>query len=169
MKVRKRHLAFAWIFIAGCVFAAAPIANFDPVVFEQRFNKADKGRKGKLSRAEAYAEFPRMPEFFDEIDTNKDGFITLAEVRQAMDRRVNAAMNAGKTGTRYGLDAGASGAAKDPASAAKQPKQFPSDAEARRYYQNQYYESLAASKALARERGEPVSKAPENQIFNKSF
>ena len=92
---------------------------------------------------------------------NKDGFITLAEVRRAMDRRVNAAMDAGKTGKRYGLDAGASGAAKAPDSAVKQPKQFSSEAEARRYYQNQYYESLAASKALARERGEPVSKAPE--------
>ena len=168
MKIRIHHIACALIFAAAPVMAAAPIANFDPVVFEQRFNKADKGKKGKLSRAEAYAEFPRMPEFFDEIDTNKDGFITLAEVRQAMDRRVSAAMDAASPAKRYGLDAGASAAAKAPP-APEKPKQFSSDAEARRYYRDQYYESIAGSKALARERGESVSNLPQNTIINKSF
>ena len=41
--------------------------------------------------------------------------------------------------------------------------------EARRYYRNQYYESIAGGKALARERGEPVIDAPTNPVIKKSF
>ena len=66
MKTQLQLCACALILSTGPIFAAAPIPTMDPVVFEQRFHKADKDKNGKLSRAEAYAEFPRMPEFFDE-------------------------------------------------------------------------------------------------------
>ena len=165
-----RVAACGLILAAGSAVAAAPpVTNFDPVVFEQRFNKADKGKKGKLSRAEAYAEFPRMPEFFDEIDSDKDNFITLAEVRRAIDRRVNAAMDTANSAKRYGgVDAGGATSAGTPRAPA-QPKQFSSATEARRYHQRETYEAIAGSKALARERGEPVSNSPETPVFKKSF
>jgi hypothetical protein len=163
-----RYIVCALMLVSGSVFAAAPMERFDPVQFEQRFYKADKGKKGKLSRAEAYAEFPRMPEFFDEIDINKDNFITLEEVNQAMERRVNAAIEASDPGKRYGsVDAGKTDAGGAPATAEQQ--QFSSATEAKRYYQNEYYESLAGSKADARARGEPVTDMPVAPVLKKSF
>ena len=93
--------------ISTFAWAKAATDGYDPVKFEKRFHHADKDNNGKLSRKEAYAEFPRMPEFFDEIDTNKDGFITLKEVHNTMERRVNAAINTSKSASRYGgVDAG---------------------------------------------------------------
>ena len=169
MKTQLQLCACALILSTGPIFAAAQIPTMDPVVFEQRFHKADKDKNGKLSRAEAYAEFPRMPEFFDEIDGNKDDSITLVEVRRALDKRINAAIEATKQPKKFGyVESGADAPATAPSTAA-QPKQFSSAAEARRYTRNQYYEALAGSKALARERGEPVIDAPTNPVIKKSF
>jgi hypothetical protein len=169
MKTKTFILFCAALLPAGVTFAAAPITKFDPVAFEQRFHKADKDKNGKLSRTEAYAEFPRMPEFFDEIDGNKDDAITLVEVRRALDKRINAAIEATKQPKKFGyVESGADTPAPAP-SAAEQPKQFSSAAEARRYTRNQYYEALAGSKARARERGEPVIDAPTNPVIKKSF
>jgi len=169
-----RYIACALMFVSGLLIAAPPPVRLDPVEFEQRFHKADKGKKGKLTRAEAYAEFPRMPEFFDEIDTNRDGFITLQEVKKAMDRRVDAAINASNPARRYGsveigkVDTAAAPAAAASAEAAK-PPQFSSSAEARRYYRSEYYENLAGSTAKARESGAPVADLPAAPILKKSF
>jgi hypothetical protein len=99
-----RLIASALMLVAGLAMAAEPVARFDQAQFEKRFRQADKGKKGKLSRAEAYAEFPGMPQYFDEIDRNRDGFITLDEVKRAMERRVDAAITAGRAG-RYGSSA----------------------------------------------------------------
>lgn len=163
-----RAFALAMLLTAAPVFAAAPVVNFDPVRFEQRFNKADKGKKGRLSRAEATAEFPRMPEFFDEIDADKDGYITLAEVRKAMNKRVDAAMNASDPAKRYGRVDGGGDTAAAPAGAGSLP-QFSSQAEARRYYRAEFYESLAESREKARARGEPVGDARVTPLLKKSF
>ena len=153
--------------VCGSVFAAVPMERFDPVQFEQRFNKADKGKKGKLSRVEAYAEFPRMPEFFDEIDVDKDNFITLAEVQRAMERRVNAAIDSSNPATRYGsINVGKAAVAGAPAVARPQ---FSSKEEARRYYRSEYYESIAGSHAKADARGEPVPDLPASPVLKKSF
>lgn len=161
-------IAMAFLLLPMNVIAATAVDQFDPAQFEQRFHKADKGKKGKLSRAEAYAEFPRMPEFFDEIDTNRDRFITLEEVRQAMERRVNAAIDASNPAKRYGsIDVGKGAAGGS--TAAEQGPQFASSAEARRYHRNAYYESLAGDKARSRDRGEPVSDLPSSPILNKPF
>jgi hypothetical protein len=149
--------------------ADSALSNYDPVQFEKRFHKADKGNQGKLSRAEAYAEFPRAPEFFDEIDANKDSFITLAEVQQAVERRVNAAIDATAPAKRYGsVDSGPAGTLPMPTGTVQGPA-FASPEEARRYYRRQNYEALAADKASARDRGEQVSKSPSTPLFKKSF
>lgn len=158
------------VLFSSSVFAAAPVDRFDPVEFEKRFNKADKAKQGKLSRAEAYAEFPRMPEFFDEIDRNKDNFITMREVNAAMERRVNAAISAGNPANRYGkVDAG-SGASADVKTPAAQKLQFSSKEEARKYYRNEYFEDLAGVREKARARGEAAySEVPPSPILKKEF
>ena len=166
-----RAFAIAMLLTATAAFAAAPAVNFDPVNFEQRFNKADKTKTGRLSRAEATAEFPRIPEFFDEIDANKDGYITLTEVRKAMNKRVDAAMNASNPAKRYGgigsIDGGRDAAALSTSSTTA--PQFSSEAEARRYHRGQFYESLAESQDKARARGEPVSDGTVTPQLKKSF
>ena len=42
---------------------------------------ADTNGDGKISREEANASLPRLAKHFDEIDTDKDGFITKEEMR----------------------------------------------------------------------------------------
>ena len=164
-----RYLALALMLVSPFVWADAATDKFDPVQFEKRFHHADKDNKGKLSREEAYAEFPRMPQFFDEIDTNKDGFITLQEVHNAMERRVNAALNASKSANRYGnVDAGRQAAPVAGESTAQEPV-FTSEAEEKRYRRMQFYESIEDSKTQAIERGEPVPLSPSSPILVKPF
>lgn len=106
-----RYFFVGLLLLSTAAWAQTAAERFDPVQFEKRFHQADRGKKGKLSRQEAYAEFPRMPEFFDEIDSNKDNFITLDEVHRAVERRVNAAMDASQGASRYGgLGTGSAGA-----------------------------------------------------------
>ena len=45
-----------------------------------RLKAADKDGDGKISRAEAVA-LPRLAKHFDEIDTNKDGFLDKEEMK----------------------------------------------------------------------------------------
>jgi len=53
---------------------------------QERIKAADKDGDGKISRAEAVA-LPRMAKHFDEVDTNKDGFITKEEMKVFHDKR----------------------------------------------------------------------------------
>lgn len=46
--------------------------------------KIDTDGDGRISRAEAQANAPKLYEHFDEVDTNKDGFITPDEMKAAM-------------------------------------------------------------------------------------
>lgn len=164
-----RYLAFALMLVSTFVWAKPITEKYDPVKFEKRFHHADKDKNGKLSRKEAYAEFPRMPEFFDELDANKDGFITLKEVHDAMERRVNAAINASKSANRYGsINAGKEAAPAAGKSTGQDPV-FTSEAEERRYRRMQFYESIEADKAKAIERGEPVPESPSSPILVKPF
>jgi hypothetical protein len=162
-----RYLFVALMLVPLAVWAQAD--PFDPVQFEKRFHRADKGNKGKLSRQEAYGEFPRMPEFFDEIDANKDNFITLDELRKAVERRVSAAMDASQGASRYGgLGTGNAGAPDVPKGAAPKP-QFASKAEERLHYRKEYYEALAGERAEASELGQPVPKSPSSPVFTRPF
>jgi Ca2+-binding EF-hand superfamily protein len=51
---------------------------------EKRFAQADANQDGKLSREEAKDKMPKVYEHFDEIDSGKSGFVTLAQVMSAM-------------------------------------------------------------------------------------
>ena len=72
-----RALPLILLTVALPAISAENAGQIDPAVFEQRFKSADKDKDGKLTRKEAYAAFPRMPEFFNEIDRNRDDSITL--------------------------------------------------------------------------------------------
>ena len=146
-----RYSLLGLILISGLTMAAAP--DNSEARFEERFRAADKDNNGKLSRAEAYAAFPRAPEYFDEIDSNKDGQVTLKEVKAAMQKRVDAALASGGSDGRYKLpDSAATGTAGDGAST----QAFASKEEAARAHRYDYYESLAASQEAAKQRGEPT-------------
>lgn len=146
------------------VLAAPPTAQFDPVQFEKRFHKADADKDGRLNRKEAYGEFPRMPEFFDEIDRNGDNAITLPEVQQAMERRVDAAFRASGS---YGSPA--VGKAGDTVGGTAQEPVPLSELETKRALRNQYYESLADDTERARDQGEVVPRAPSTPLIDKRF
>ena len=52
----------------------------------ERFKAADKDGDRKISRAEAVA-LPGIAKHFDEIDTNKDGFVTKEELKARHEKR----------------------------------------------------------------------------------
>lgn len=94
-----RYLLFCLACVPAALMAQQLPDNFNQEEFEKRFRAADKDGDGRLSREEAYAAFPRAPQFFKEIDANNDNHVTLLEFNQAMARRAEAALNAGKRGT----------------------------------------------------------------------
>lgn len=47
---------------------------------EQKFNEADANHDGKLTREEADGKMPRVYKMFDEIDTEKNGYVTLEQI-----------------------------------------------------------------------------------------
>jgi len=55
-----------------------------------RFKKIDADADGKISRAEAQANAPKLAARFDQIDANQDGYITPDELRAAQHRRQQA-------------------------------------------------------------------------------
>ncbi len=95
--MKKVNYAFVAVLLsagigASVVFAQTPI---EPPKGErgdraqkmhERLKAADKDGDGKISRAEAVA-LPRIAKHFDEIDTNKDGFITREEMKAFHDKR----------------------------------------------------------------------------------
>jgi hypothetical protein len=154
--------AIACLFLASTsVLAAPPTEQFDPVQFEKRFHKADGNKDNQLSRKEAYAEFPRMPEFFDEIDSNRDDAITLLEVKQTLERRVDAAF---KATAHYGSPASGAGET----TPAQEPMPL-GELETRRAYRVQYYESLSEEKDRARDMGEVVPRSPTTPLLDKRY
>jgi hypothetical protein len=154
--------AIACLFLASTsVLAASPSEQFDPVQFEKRFHKADANKDGQLSRKEAYAEFPRMPEFFDEIDSNRDSAITLLEVKQTLERRVDAAFTAT---SRYDSPPAGTGEIVP----AQEPMPL-GELETRRAYRQQYYESLMEEEDRARDLGEVVPTTPSSPLLEKRY
>lgn len=93
-----RSLLFCLACLPALSMAQKLPDNFSQEIFERRFRAADKDGDGRLSRAEANAEFPRAPQFFNEIDANRDHHVTLIEFNQAMDRRTATALEAASRG-----------------------------------------------------------------------
>ena len=48
---------------------------------EKKFSDADANGDGKLTRDEANGKMPRIYQSFDEIDTGKNGYVTLEQVQ----------------------------------------------------------------------------------------
>ena len=55
-----------------------------------RFAAANTTHDGKLTREQAQAGMPRVAQHFDEIDTQKAGFVTLAQIEDFMRARASA-------------------------------------------------------------------------------
>ncbi len=50
---------------------------------DARFRAIDRDGDGRISRAEADAKAPRLSKHFDQIDTNKDGYLSKDEIAAA--------------------------------------------------------------------------------------
>jgi Ca2+-binding EF-hand superfamily protein len=62
---------------------AGPAQAYDDAALVARFKKADKDNDGTLDREEAKA-MPRVLKNFDTIDTDKDGLVSLDDIRAAL-------------------------------------------------------------------------------------
>ncbi|MFC0397600.1 EF-hand domain-containing protein [Paraburkholderia rhizosphaerae] len=51
---------------------------------QERFGAANTTHDGKLTREQAAAGMPRVAQHFDEIDTQKVGYVTLPQLEQFM-------------------------------------------------------------------------------------
>lgn len=79
-----RNISLAAVITLAALLA--PIAHAVDITesrLEALFKKADVNNDGKLTREEAKA-MPRVLKNFDAIDTDKDGTVTLEEIRAAM-------------------------------------------------------------------------------------
>ena len=93
--MKKLNIAFITALISAglgvsAVFAQTPVTppkGEHGHKMHERFKVADKDGDGKISREEAVA-LPRLAKHFDEIDTNKDGFITKEEMRAFHEKRM---------------------------------------------------------------------------------
>jgi hypothetical protein len=76
--------------LAACgLLASAPSqAAFGPgpAEVEARFKAADHDGDGRLTREEAEQGMPRIARKFDELDTGKQGYLTLEQVKAAAAR-----------------------------------------------------------------------------------
>ena len=92
--MKKVNVAFVTVLLTAGIGASSVFAQTPPEPpksdraqkMHERLKAADKDGDGKISRAEA-AALPRIAKHFDEIDTNKDGFITKEEMKASHDKR----------------------------------------------------------------------------------
>lgn len=52
--------------------------------FNKRFTEADTNADGKLTREEAQSKMPYVASHFDEIDADKKGYVTKADVAKVL-------------------------------------------------------------------------------------
>lgn len=161
-----RHLLFCLTCVPAAVMAQQLPANFNQEQFEQRFRAADKDGDGRLSREEAYAAFPKAPEFFKEIDANNDNHVTLPEFNQAMARRAEAALNAGKPGAKYVKQ---EQLRTDPALTGGEPDATDLSAAIAQKRSNEFYEFLEGRHYdNASDRDRPVPAESTSNLLNRS-
>jgi Ca2+-binding EF-hand superfamily protein len=92
MSTRALGFSFLPILLAGLALsthaqtqapsAEQPVAAKDKTVIEGAYTRADANRDGKLTRQEA-AKLPAISAKFDDLDTDKDGMLNLAEFSTA--------------------------------------------------------------------------------------
>jgi hypothetical protein len=66
---------------------ASPQVEHAMQQLKTRFTTANTTHDGKLTREQAAAGMPRVAQHFDEIDTQKKGYVTLPEIAQFMRQR----------------------------------------------------------------------------------
>ncbi len=165
--MRLFYLAF-FSFISSGVCAADHVPGFEPEAFKKRFEKADVNKDRKLTRSEAYREFPRMPEFFDEIDRNKDDQITMKEVESAMERRVNAALESSVRAGRNADFAHGSAAGDVPSGETTYPY-FSSRREAQQHYRTIFFEEVGSPRHPDNLPSEGLDATAAPSQFKKGF
>ena len=92
--MKKVNIAVVTVLLSAGIGTSAVLAQTPPEApkgdrahkMHDRIKAADKDGDGKISRAEAVA-LPRIAKHFDEIDTNKDGFVTKEELKARHDKR----------------------------------------------------------------------------------
>ena len=82
--------ALLGVTVASLAFAQAPEPAGRPqdkARVDQRFKAADKDGDGALTRDEAQRGMPALHRVFDQVDANKDGKVTRAELEAAFQAR----------------------------------------------------------------------------------
>ena len=91
--MKKMNVALITVLLSASIGASAAFAQAPAEQpkgerahkMHERMKAADKDGDGKISRAEAVA-LPRLAKHFDEIDTNKDGFVSKEEMKASREK-----------------------------------------------------------------------------------
>ena len=91
--MKNRNVALITFLLSASIGASAAFAQAPAEQakgerahkMHERMKAADKDGDGKISRAEAVA-LPRLAKHFDEIDTNKDGFLSKEELKASREK-----------------------------------------------------------------------------------
>ena len=84
---KKSALVLCLVATAAPVYAADPPPPANEAEIAARFKAADKNGDGKLTYEEAKAGMPRIAAVFDQIDTDKKGYLTLPEILKVVESR----------------------------------------------------------------------------------
>jgi len=84
--VQRQILCSVVFAVAGLTaqFAHAQEGSRMDAMLEKRFNAANTTHDGKLTKEQAIAGMPRVAKNFDKIDTEKNGYVTLQQIKDAM-------------------------------------------------------------------------------------
>jgi hypothetical protein len=86
--MRKTYSLFLAVLLLPAIAVAAPQSGMNASrtermlqMLEQKFDTANTSHDGKLTQAQAQAGMPRIAQHFNEIDTNRQGYITLDQIK----------------------------------------------------------------------------------------
>jgi Ca2+-binding EF-hand superfamily protein len=83
-----RNLSVIVLSVLGASVSAMSLAQSpSPQKIEAKFQAADVNHDGKLTLEEAEAGMPRVAKVFDQIDVEKKGYITLAQLEAFLANR----------------------------------------------------------------------------------